>query len=72
MFGNKYYIKYFPSISNHKCTLSDRQMYHLGNINSRLGTPALDGSILLKFLLETRLNESFETLDDLQSFGFKS
>jgi len=43
-------------------------MYHLGYINSRLGTPALDGSVFLKFLLETRLNESFETLDDLQSF----
>jgi len=34
---------------------------------------ALDGNILLKFLLETRLkSESFDTLDDLLWFGFKS
>jgi len=35
----------------------------------RLGTTALDGSISLKFLLETRLrSESFDTLDDLLEF----
>jgi len=35
-----------------------------------LGTTALDGSISLKFLLETRRlqSESFDTLDDLLEF----
>jgi len=33
------------------------------------GPKPLDGSILLKFLLETRLqSESFDTLDDLLGF----
>ena len=37
------------------------------------GRQPLAGSILLKFLLETRLqSESFDTLDDLLGFGFKS
>ena len=39
------------------------------------GPKVLDASILLKFLLETRLqSESFDTLDDLLAwgFGFKS
>ena len=37
------------------------------------GPKLLDGSILLKFLLKTRLQcESFHTLDDLLGFRFKS
>ena len=37
------------------------------------GSKLLDGSISLKFLLETRLqSESFDCLDDLLGFGFKS
>ena len=37
------------------------------------GCQRLGGSISLKFLLETRLqSESFDTLDDLLGFGFKS
>jgi len=37
------------------------------------GRQSLDGNISLKFLLETRLqSESFDTLDDLLCFGFKS
>jgi len=35
-------------------------------------TPTLDGSISLKFLLETRLkSESFDTLDDLPGIRFQ-
>jgi len=38
-------------------------------IVNRFSTPALDGSILLKFLLETRLkSESDDTLDNLLGF----
>jgi len=37
------------------------------------GPKPFDGSISLKFLLETRLqSESFDTLDDCWGFGFKS
>jgi len=37
------------------------------------GPKLLDSTISLKFLLETRLqSESFDTLDDLLGFGFKS
>jgi len=37
------------------------------------GRQSLGGSISLKFLLETRpQSESFDTLDDLLGFGFKS
>jgi len=37
------------------------------------GRKPLGGSISMKFLLETRLqSESFDTLDDLLGFGFKS
>jgi len=40
--------------------------YHWWYVYDRLGTPVLDGSIWLKFLLETKLkSESFDTLDDL-------
>ena len=42
---------------------------HLGPLYLALGLKLLDGSILLKFLLETRLqSESFDTLDDLLGF----
>jgi len=42
---------------------------HLGQLHLALGTNKLDGSILLKFLLETKLqSESFDTLDDLLGF----
>jgi len=42
---------------------------HLGPLHLALGPKPLDGSILLKFLLETRLqSESFDTLDDLLGF----
>jgi len=42
---------------------------HLGPLYLALGTKPLDGSILLKFLLETRLqSEFFDTLDDLLRF----
>jgi len=34
-------------------------MYPWGYMYPMLGTPALDGSILLKFLLETRLKAEF-------------
>jgi len=38
-------------------------------VKERLGTPVLDGSILLKFTLETRLeSESFEPLIDFLTF----
>jgi len=44
-------------------------MYPQGYMYPRLGTSAQDGSILLKFLLESRLKfTSFETLDDLLGF----
>jgi len=42
---------------------------HLGPLYLALGTKPLDGSISLKFLLDTRLqSESFDTLDDLLGF----
>jgi len=41
MFANKNIIIYFPSISNHKCTPSERQMHPQGYMYTRLGTPAL-------------------------------
>ena len=40
-----------------------------GGLLDHLGPKPLDGSISLKFLLETRLqSESFDTLDDLLGF----
>jgi len=48
-------IIYFLFISNHKCTPSDRQMYPQGYMYPRLGTLVLDGSISLKFSLESKL-----------------
>jgi len=73
IFENKQHVNIFlPSIAYLKCTPSDKQMYPQGCIHPRLETPALDGSSLLKFLLETRLkSESFETLDDLLRFLVK-
>jgi len=42
---------------------------HLGPLHLALGPNRLDGNILLKFILETRLkSESFDTLDDLLGF----
>ena len=42
---------------------------HPGQLHLALGRQPLDGSILLKLLLETRLqSESFDTLDDLLGF----
>ena len=42
---------------------------HLGPLCLAPGRQLLDGSISLKFLLETRLqSESFDTLDDLLGF----
>jgi len=41
-------------------------MYHQGYMYPSSGTPVLEGSILLKLLLETKLqSESSDTLDDL-------
>jgi len=45
---------------------------HFGPLYLDLGRQSLYGSILLKFLLETRLqSESFDTLDDLLGFRVK-
>jgi len=44
-----------------------------GGLLGYLGLKPSDGSILLKFLFETRLqSKSFKTLDDVQDFRFKS
>jgi len=41
-FENKQHLNIFlPSIANHKCTPTDRQMYPQGYMYPRLGTPAV-------------------------------
>jgi len=45
---------YFPSISSHKCTPSDWQMYPQGYMYPRLGTPGLE--VRLRLLVRLKLH----------------